>query len=363
MWHDPGNHAGVLAPGGFVQPGQHVESAESKRRFKNLLDATGTTARLRPIAPRAASTEELLRVHTLRYVEHVMQLSRTGGDVGLQARLGPGGFEIAALAAGGVIAAVDAVLDGTVGQAYALVRPPGHHAEPDGCGGFCVFSNAAIAGRHALAARGLPRIAFVDWDVHHGNGTQAAFYDDPSALTVSLHQDRLFPRTSGGIDEIGAGAGTGYNLNVPLPPGCAWPAYAYAFERIVLPALEAFRPQLIIVPCGFDAGINDPLGRMMLTPEAFRSMTALIRDAAGRLCDGRLVLCHEGGYCAATVPFLGLAVIEALLGHRSDVCDVVQTRADGLPWQHLQAHQRAAVDAAHAAAASLPWWTGARAAT
>lgn len=356
MWHEPGNFAGPLRPVGHIQPGQHVEHAETKRRLKNLLDLSGMTEQLTPIKPRAASEDELARFHTREYIHRIKALSAAlGGDAGENAWFSQGGYEIAALSAGGVIAAVEAVAKGTVKNAYALVRPPGHHAEPHTGMGFCLFANAGIAGLHARHAHNMERIAFVDWDVHHGNGTEAGFFADPNALAISIHQDGVFPLHSGGIDRQGEGKGLGYNINVPLPPGSGSGAYKAVMERIVLPALADFKPDLIIVPCGFDAGPQDPLGRMSVTPDGFREMTRLIMQAADDLCGGRLVLCHEGGYSAATVPFLGLAVIEQLSGLTSGVVDPLTPRLNQTPGQKLEPHQDAYIERARIAAESHTW--------
>ncbi|MFT7533346.1 MAG: acetoin utilization deacetylase AcuC-like enzyme, partial [Gammaproteobacteria bacterium] len=194
--------------------------------------------------------------------------------------ISPEGFEIAALSAGGVIAAVEATLSGTVQNAYALVRPPGHHAEANEAMGFCIFANAAIAGRHTLDDLGVGRIAFVDLDVHHGSGAQQIFWQEPRALTISIHQDNAFPPGSGSISDNGAGRGEGFNINIPLPPGSGIGAYQSAFKRIVLPALKIYSPDLIIVPIGFDAGAHDPLGRMLLRSAAYRQLTTMLMDAA-----------------------------------------------------------------------------------
>ena len=234
---------------------------------------------------------------------------------------GSGSYEIALLAAGGAIVAVDAVLDEEVENVYALVRPPGHHALPDTGIGFCLFGNVAIAVLHARHLRGLDRVAVVDWDVHHGNGTEAAFYDDPSVLTISIHQDSCFPPGSGPVERTGEGRGDGFNVNVPLPPGSGDGAYHAAFERVVLPALHSFRPELVVVASGFDANGMDPLGRMLLHSGSYRWMTRQLLDAAHETADGRLVLCHEGGYSTAVVPFCGLAVLEELSGITTDVSD------------------------------------------
>ena len=261
MWHDTGSGAAELPSGGWLEPHVHAENPATKRRLKNLLDATGLTDRLVALRPREATPEELCRVHAASYVERIRELSATGGgDAGSEAPFRYGSFEIAALAAGGTMAAVDAVLDEVVDNAYALVRPPGHHALPDLGMGFCLLANVAIAVRHAQVVRGIGRVAVVDWDVHHGNGTQAIFVADPTVLAVSLHQDGLYPARSGLVTETGEGAGSGATVNVPLPAGSGRGAYVEALERVVIPALERFRPELIVVACGFDAGALDPLG-------------------------------------------------------------------------------------------------------
>jgi acetoin utilization deacetylase AcuC-like enzyme len=294
-----------------------------------------------------ASDEDLLRLHTPRYVELVRELSAgPGGDAGYNAIVGPGTFEIATLAAGGCLTAVDSVLDGLVDNAFALVRPPGHHALADHGLGYCIFGNTALAVMHARS-RGVPRVAVIDWDVHHGNGTQVAFWDDPSVLTISLHQDRHFPHDSGLVDELGSGDGYGANINIPLPPASGIGAYRAAFERVVIPALSLFHPELIVVACGFDASALDPLGRQLLYSEGFRELTRLTREAAEGLCEGRLVVCQEGGYSTGYLPFCGLAVLEELSGTRTGVEDpYMAARRGAFAYQELQPHQDAAVRAA-----------------
>ena len=351
-WHNTGNLA-LYMPYGFpVQPGAHIESPETKRRLRSLLEASGIVKRLVAIEARE---EEILRVHSREYLERVRAHDDDlAWESGSGAVMGRGSFRIARLAAGACIEAVEAVLDGTVRNAYALVRPPGHHALRDQGMGFCILANAAIAGMHALEVRGLRRIAFVDWDVHHGNGTQAAFYADPRALTISLHQDRNYPPDTGSLGERGEGPGRGCNINVPLPPGCGNGAYTAAFERIVVPALERFRPELVIVPCGFDGGGFDPLGRMMLSGTAYRALTRMLMEAAEDSCAGRLVMTHEGGYCPASVPFFGLAVIETLAGISTGIEDPFSRDLDALGQQELQPHQELAIRAAEALLEELP---------
>ncbi|MES1944698.1 histone deacetylase superfamily protein [Salinisphaera sp. PC39] len=354
MWHDTGRAAGIVPPGLTVQPYEHAENEHTKRRFKSLLDVSGLTRSLTFVEPRPATVEEILRVHTRAYVDKVRGLNETGGEAGPFTPMGPGSYDIALLSAGGVIALADAVADGSVDNGYALVRPPGHHAMPDLGMGFCLFGNAAIAGRHLLSERGLGRIAYVDWDVHHGNGTEAAFYDDPRALTISIHQDRCFPQDTGAVTDNGSGKGEGCNINVPLPPGSGRGAYEDAFDRVVLPALRRYRPEFIFVPCGFDGGAFDPLGRMMLYAEAYRGLTERLCTAAAELCGGRLLLCHEGGYSAPSVPYLGLAVMETLTGESTDIEDPFHEFMSGLGQQELQPHQSAAVDAAVALVERVP---------
>ena len=349
LWHNTGRQAGPFGvdAAGWMEPDvRHRENSDGKRRIRNLLDVTGLLDQLVRVDPRPATIDEVLRVHHRAYVERIRDESAAwggdGGDGGTP--FGKGSFEVALLSAGGVITAVDAVLDGTVGNAFALVRPPGHHALPDTGMGFCLFGNAAIAVHHALAERGLERVAIVDWDVHHGNGTQAAFYDDPRVLTISLHQDSSFPPGSGPIEDTGEGAGEGYNINVPLPPGSGTGAYEHAFREVVVPALDAFRPDLIMIASGLDASAMDPLGRMMMTPRAYGELTRMMLDSAGRLCGGRLVVEHEGGYSEELVPFCALAIVEALTGIQTDCRDtILQLYPEGMGYQELQPHQEAVI--------------------
>lgn len=349
FWHDTRSAGLFLPAGGAIEPDEHPESPKTKRRFRNLLDVSGLLGKLVPIAPRMATEEEVLRFHTREYFERIRALSAAGGgDAGEFTPFGPGSFEIALLAAGGVIAAVDAVVEGRVRNAYALVRPPGHHAEADRGRGFCIFGNLVIAALHARAVHGLRRIAVVDWDVHHGNGTQAAFWRTPRVLTISIHQDRYYPPETGAVDEVGEGDGRGYNLNVPLPPGSGTGAYRTAFAEVVLPALRAYRPELILVASGFDGGATDPLGRMLLHSNAYREMTRDLLAVADECCEGRLVLAHEGGYSSAYVPFCGLAVMEELSGIATGVEDPFVAFFEGMGYQELQAHQQAVIEAAAA---------------
>jgi acetoin utilization deacetylase AcuC-like enzyme len=355
FWHDPGPSAGGRRPDGVVlQVAEPADHPDTKRRLLGLLEATGYADHLVRLRPREATMEELTRFHTRAYVERVAEISALGfGEVGRSAYVGAGTYEIAVLGAGGAIVATDAVLRGEVDNAYALVRPGGHHAERDRGLGFCIFSNAVLAALHARNVHGLRRIAIVDWDVHHGNGTQQAFYDDPDVLTISVHQDGRFPTDTGALSERGVGNGIGANINIPLPPGSGHGAYEATFERVIVPALDRFAPSLLLVASGFDAGGFDAMAHMMAHSGTFAMMAAAIVGVAERHAGGRVVAFHEGGYSTFHVPFCGLAVFEQFTGIPSGIVDPYLTLAN-LPYQGLQVHQAAVIDAAAAFVSEVP---------
>src|SRR5690606_16971510 len=258
---------------GLVQPtlGRLPENPETKRRLKNLIEVTGLIRDLDLRRAGPATDEDLSRVHPKSYLDAFKAASDAGGgELGLRTPFGPGGYEIAALSAGLAVEALRSVLKGEAANAYALSRPPGHHCLPDWPNGFCLLANIAIAIRAARAEHRAARFAVVDWDVHHGNGTEAIFLDDPEVLTISLHQEANYPLDTGAADIRGA---EGSNINIPLPPGLGHKGYLAAFDRIVLPALHRFRPDAIGVACGYDASAFDPLGRMLATSETLRGIT------------------------------------------------------------------------------------------
>ena len=331
----------------FVEPVDHPSNPRLVERTKKLLDYTGLAKELVRVDPYLATPDDLAPFHPTDYVDRIREISESGGgDAGQGAPVGADSYEIALLAAGGVMAAVDAVMNDQVQQCFALVRPPGHHAEASKGRGFCIFGNVAVAARHAQRRYGVERVLIVDWDVHHGNGTQAAFYDDPSVLFVSLQQDRLFPIDSGMPDEIGNGAGAGYTANLALPAGSGGAAYRSAFERVIEPMAEQFKPELVFVSAGQDASASDPLGRMLLATDHYRELTAIMQRVAERTANGRLVLAQEGGYSETYGPYCTLAIFEALTGHRTGIeepTDPVRVAA----WpasQSVSADQAAAID-------------------
>lgn len=344
LWHSAGLYATILPVGGWVQPpsaAAHAESPESKRRFKNLLDVSGLSQQLQLSSAAPVTEEDLLRVHGAAYLQHFKQVSDQGGGlIGVEAPIGAGSYEIAKLSAGLAAAAVEKVYCGEVKNAYALSRPPGHHCLPDQAMGFCFLSNISIAIERAKAKLGLGKVVVLDWDVHHGNGTQHIFYQRDDVLTISIHQSKCFPPGYSGEADIGEGAGAGFNLNIPLLAGAGHDAYLYAFENIVLPALQRYQPELIIVACGFDANAYDPLARQLAHSDTFRHMTSLCMQAAAELCDGKLVMVHEGGYADFYVPFCGLAVMEQLSGIKTAVDDpclaFIQKQQPDQEFQDLQ---------------------------
>jgi acetoin utilization deacetylase AcuC-like enzyme len=325
FWHSTGAQALFLPVGDWVQPPNStagVDTPDSKRRFLSLVHYSGLSSRLQLAGPVEVTREDLLRVHTQEYLRKFKEVSDAGGgEVGTVASFSKGAYEIACVSAGLAKAAVEDVYTRRVANAYALCRPAGHHCLPHQAMGFCLMANIPVALEALRAAHGPVRVAIVDWDVHHGNGTQTIYYERSDTLTISIHQDRCFPPGYSGDEDRGSGAGLGFNLNVPLPAGSGHETYLAACREIVVPALERFRPELIVVASGLDANAVDPLARMLLTSQTYCEMTRLMVECAARLCGGRLAIVHEGGYSEAYVPFCGHVIVETLSGERTEVTD------------------------------------------
>jgi acetoin utilization deacetylase AcuC-like enzyme len=318
----------------------HSERPERLTRTYQLLERSGVLDALARVPAREATIPELELVHSSRLIEAVQAASARGGLewVGPEARTSAGTWKAALLAVGGLLEAVDRVAAGALDNAFVCCRPPGHHASADRAMGFCLFNAVAVAARHL---RG--RVAIVDWDVHHGNGTQEIFYEDPSVLFVSLHQDDLYPKGSGTLEQRGDGS----NVNIPLPAGTGDVGYRCAFERVVAPTLRRFRPTFILVSAGQDAAASDTHGRMSVTTEGFRAMARETKLLAEELCGGRVVAFLEGGYSLDHLPLCTLAVIEAL-GGLTPSWDRDPLELD-VP-THLADETKRAVDAARRAA-------------
>jgi acetoin utilization deacetylase AcuC-like enzyme len=292
----------------------HPERPGRVEAIERRLIADGITPRTVPIAAVAATEEQILRCHAadyLRLVRAEVEAGRRTVSTG-DTPLSPRSFATAALAAGGVVAAVDAVMTGRVRNAFAVVRPPGHHATPARGMGFCLFNNVAIAARHAQAAHGVRRVLIADWDVHHGNGTQDIFYEDGSVFFFDTHQHPLYPGT-GAATETGRGPGLGATLNCPFPAGAGRAEIVAAFRERLVPAAETFQPELVLVSAGFDSREGDPLGGFRLTDDDFFELTGIVRGIADRHAGGRIVSTLEGGYALDGLATAAAAHVRGLL--------------------------------------------------
>jgi acetoin utilization deacetylase AcuC-like enzyme len=300
--------------------GDHPENAGRLLAIDSELERLNLLAG-RPEIPFTAAPDDVLAlVHDPRYIAGIREFSAQGGGwLDADTPVGARSIDIAALAAGAGIAAVDAALDGRAQHGFVLARPPGHHATPTRGMGFCLFNTIAVAAAHALR-RGLDRVLIVDWDVHHGNGTQDAFYETDEVLFCSVHQWPLYPGT-GAASERGAGRGAGYTINVPLAAGANDDAYREVFDQLILPAANAFRPQIVLISAGFDAHANDPLAGMQVTERGFASLARRVVGIAAEHANGRVVAFLEGGY---DPPALAASVVATLAEFDGDDASLVE---------------------------------------
>jgi len=293
---------------------------ENKKRLEAImarLDQAGLLPRLRPIEAAPVSLDLLRRIHDPGYISLVERVSQSGGGMlDPDTYVNAHSYEAALMAAGGVVKAVEAVLAGEVDNAFALVRPPGHHAVVDRGMGFCLFNNVAVAAQHALEG-GLARVLIVDYDVHHGNGTQDIFYERDDLLYFSTHQYPHYPGT-GHWKEMGRGAGEGYTVNVPLPWGVGDEGYERAFGEVLCPTAQRYAPQIILVSVGYDAHWTDPLAGMNLSTTGYHRLAATLVSLAEEHCQGRLVFTLEGGYQLEALSHSVLATFAALLGEEAE---------------------------------------------
>ena len=276
--------------------GYHPESPDRLRTIYQMLGEKQMEGRFAEIPPRAATKAEIETVHAPSYVDRVAETAgKPHVSLDPDTSTCPASYEAAVWAVGGLFEAIDAVIDGEMDGAFALLRPPGHHAEKARAMGFCLFNNVAIGARHAQKRYGFDRILVVDWDLHHGNGTQHSFYDESEVLYFSTHQYPFYPGT-GAANEIGQKAGEGYTVNVPLSAGCGNSEYANIFVHILRPIALAYQPQLILVSAGFDIHFRDPLGSMRVTDIGFARLMNVLKDIARSTCSGKIVVTLEGGY-------------------------------------------------------------------
>src|SRR6266566_629603 len=314
-----------------ITPENHPDKPDRLRWAMDVLRGLNWLERdgLVQLAPRAATVDELAAVHERAYIRKVETAARmvaeeekTGGRktrfFATDTYISAHSYEAALKAAGAPLTAIDAIMQGEVNNAYCLARPPGHHAVAESAMGFCLFNNVAVAARYAIDHYGLERVMIIDYDVHHGNGTQEMFYEDPRVLYFSTHQAPFYPGT-GLSDERGEGAGLGTTINVPLPATTGFETYEPVFRQVMAPAAERFNPQLILVSAGFDAHWADPLGGMNLSTAAFAKLMGIIIEEAKFLCDGRLVLVQEGGYNIDAMASCVATCINLLLGDEAAV--------------------------------------------
>lgn len=280
----------------IMDPG-HPESPERLKEIYKMLEDNDMKNRFELIEPRPAIREELELIHTPAYIDLVASTSgkayfRLDMDTSTCAK----SYETALLAVGGLLELIKAVIEGRLNNGFALIRPPGHHAERDRAMGFCLFNNVAIGAKYAIKNFNLERILIVDWDVHHGNGTQNSFYEDPKVLYFSTHRYGFFYPGTGGAKEVGKGKGEGFTVNVPLPTGFGDAEYGNIFERLLKPIALEYKPQLILVSAGFDIHYSDPLGGMEVTEKGFARMTQILMELADTTSAGKMVFTLEGGY-------------------------------------------------------------------
>ncbi|MCX9080899.1 MAG: histone deacetylase [Candidatus Methanoperedens sp.] len=295
--------------------GHHPERKERLLSIMSYLKETGMIENLELIKPRPASLEEIMYIHSKEYIEKVKRYSHLEMQLDPDTILCKDSFDVALLAVGGAITAVDSVLD-KLDSSFALVRPPGHHAMPGKGMGFCIFNNIAIAARHAQK-NGKQRVLIVDWDVHHGNGTQDAFYDDPSVLYFSTHEYPHYPGT-GWLDETGTGLGEGYNINVPLPAGTDDSGFVAAFEEILVPAAHEFRPDIVLISAGQDACIEDGLADMKMSVKGFSALASIVRSIANESCGGKLAAVLEGGYDRDLLARCVAEILDVFMGNEAE---------------------------------------------
>jgi len=294
--------------------GQHVENARRLEETIGLLEKSRVMQQLIQVCPEPASVKELSLVHSIEHISRIEDASRAGGKwLDADTVISPASYKVALYAAGGVLKATEVVMREEVDSALALVRPPGHHATQKRAMGFCLFNNIAIAAKQTIENYHLDRVLIIDFDVHHGNGTQEAFYNDPKVLYFSTHQYPFYPGT-GGINEIGNEEGQGTTVNVPLPAWCGDEEYLQVFHQILIPVAHRFQPQVIMLSAGYDTHWADQISLMQVSIDGFAQMMSILKELASELCHNRLIFALEGGYHTSALAHSINATLEVLLG-------------------------------------------------
>jgi acetoin utilization deacetylase AcuC-like enzyme len=322
----------------------HPESPKRLEVLYSMLKEEAVRGLYRELRPRPCERDDLLRVHTPQYVDLV---SSTAGrpmvSLDPDTQTSPRSYEAALHAAGGCLEAIDRIMGGEIRNCFAMIRPPGHHAEASRAMGFCLFNNVAVAARYAQTVHGIERVMIVDWDLHHGNGTQRAFYDDASVLYASTHQYPYYPGT-GAMSETGAAEGEGYTINVPLSPGHGDAEYVGIYRRIFAAVGRTFRPDLLIISAGFDIYHGDPLGGMRVSPEGFGLLLRVLNEMAREVCEGRVLVALEGGYDlvglreGAKMVLMELAGVTSGRRNPADVEEPGKGRVDGIIEELMRFH-------------------------
>jgi len=309
----------------------HPENRERLQSVMALLKDRGLLDAMQAVPVSSVPRSQLHWVHAPAYVDHVQALDEAGGGhLDPDTYVVPGSYRAALASAGALIAVVDAVITGKARNGMSLMRPPGHHALPDRGMGFCLFANVALAARVAQRVHGLERILIIDWDVHHGNGTEAIFYDDPTVAFFSTHQYPYYPGT-GAAEDVGQGPGRGTTMNVPLPPGVGDHGYLRIFDELLIPFAMRFQPELILVSAGYDAHWQDPLASEGLSLLGFAQLASRVRDVAETCCAGKLAIALEGGYNRTVLSYGVMNTLLALMGEEAGAEDPIGPPAYAVP--------------------------------
>lgn len=324
-----------MAKTGFVYSPRYLQhftgTVEGHQRLQTIMDVLQEykiADKLTKIEPYIAPLDIVEQVHSPNYVNALAGFAAKGGGTWAEETIvSRESYEVALLAAGGGLAAIDAVMQKRVDNVFAIIRPPGHHASREKGGGFCLLNNVAIAAKYAQQRFGLKKIFILDWDVHHGNGLQSIFYDDPSVLYFSIHQDGIYPRT-GLSNECGEGPGEGFTVNVPIPRQTGDAGYYYIFNKLVEPILKEFEPDIILIAAGFDSHFYDPLGSLEVTTHGYTCMTARLQKIASQICGGRLAAFMEGGYDLGSVGYSVAAMLSTMAGLDIQVNELIEPPPD-----------------------------------